>query len=573
MRHELAMTDWEKLLSGKTVDRQWQTFKERMDELQQLFIPALRKSETGNVAKPWLTREIRYTIRSQEERGPDSICLPSAGLYSFHLHCFWRILGIRWQDRTSITEVRRAANIPSIHTLLSQQHLRWLGHPLQALLHKSLITSRHLPIVSPDKEVEVCIGNPTQVVMWDAEARPDPNRTRHMLSDPVAVSQNLRTVDCKATTMDQNLRGIDWNVTTMDLNLRMVDWKVRTMGRSISSYVNDLSANYDSYSLEHRIIWALHIFQYIYYPILAIVGVPVNLVTIMILSRGKCGLSECVTRYLVAMAVADLLVVILDLILRQIPILYREQFYFLQSIYVCNIHAVLLFAATDCSVWFTVSFTFDRFVAICCQKLKSKYCTERMAAVVLGTITVLSSLKNITWYFMLTGRYVLFNNPWFCFVTMNVWLSPVWIGIEFLHYIVTPCVPFVLILLLNAFTVRHILVSSRVRRRLRACSNGENPRDPEMESRRKSIILLLVISANFILLWAVLTVSLLALRLLYLGYYSADLPDYVLEMGFMLQLLSCCTNTCIYAVTQAKFREQLKNVLQYPFTLIITSIQ
>ncbi|XP_067881463.1 probable G-protein coupled receptor 139 [Heterodontus francisci] len=317
---------------------------------------------------------------------------------------------------------------------------------------------------------------------------------------------------------------------------------------------------------ELRILFVLIIFQYIYYPILAIVGVPVNLVTIMILSRGKCGLSECVTRYLVAMAVADLLVVIIDLILRQIPILYREQFLFLQSIDVCNIHAVLLFAATDCSVWFTVSFTFDRFVAICCQKLKSKYCTERTATVVLGTITLLSSLKNITWYFMLTGRYVLFNNPWFCLVMMNVWLSPVWVGIEFLHYIVTPCVPFVVILLLNAFTVRHILVSSRGRKRLRACSNGENPRDPEMESRRKSIILLLVISANFILLWAMFTVSLLALRMLYLGYYSADLPDFVMEMAFMLQLLSCCTNTCIYAVTQAKFRKQLKNMLQYPFT-------
>ena len=28
MRHELAMMDWETLLKGKTVDRQWQAFKE-----------------------------------------------------------------------------------------------------------------------------------------------------------------------------------------------------------------------------------------------------------------------------------------------------------------------------------------------------------------------------------------------------------------------------------------------------------------------------------------------------------------------------------------------------------------
>ncbi|XP_048376286.1 probable G-protein coupled receptor 139 isoform X2 [Stegostoma tigrinum] len=46
------------------------------------------------------------------------------------------------------------------------------------------------------------------------------------------------------------------------------------------------------------------------YPILAIVGVPANLVTIIILSREICDLSKCVTRYFVAMAVADLSVLL-----------------------------------------------------------------------------------------------------------------------------------------------------------------------------------------------------------------------------------------------------------------------
>ncbi|XP_067872343.1 uncharacterized protein [Heterodontus francisci] len=49
-------------------------------------------------------------------------------LNSFHLRCLWRILGIRWQDRTSNTEVLEAASIPSENTLLSQRRLSWLGH-------------------------------------------------------------------------------------------------------------------------------------------------------------------------------------------------------------------------------------------------------------------------------------------------------------------------------------------------------------------------------------------------------------------------------------------------------------
>ncbi|XP_067832995.1 probable G-protein coupled receptor 139 [Heptranchias perlo] len=395
------------------------------------------------------------------------------------------------------------------------------------------------------------------------------------------MDRNLRTIDWNVTTMGRNLRTIDWNVTTMGRNLRTTDWNVTTMGRNLRTtdwnnpfwIFQYLDGNYDLVSLEDRIHFVLLGIQVIYYPLLAAIGVSVNLLTIVILSRGKCGLSKCVTRYLVAMAAADLLVVIFDLILRQIPIANQVQFDFLDSIPVCNIHAVLLFAATDCSVWFTVTFTFDRFVAICCQNLKTKYCTERTAAVVLGTVSVLGCLKNTFWYFLFTGQYLLYNEPWFCSVPVFVMISRVWAVIELLHYILTPGIPFVLILLLNVFTVRYILVASRARRRLRGHSSGESPRDPEMESRRKSIILLFVISGNFILFWALFMVYSVCNRVWFMGFYSVILPLFIQELGFMLQLMSCCTNTCIYAVTQTKFREQLKNVVKYPFTVIIKLIK
>ncbi|XP_067832976.1 probable G-protein coupled receptor 139 [Heptranchias perlo] len=395
------------------------------------------------------------------------------------------------------------------------------------------------------------------------------------------MGRNLRTIDWNVTTMGRNLRTIDWNVTTMGRNLRTIDWNVTTMGRNLRTIdwnspfwiFQYLDGNYDLVSLEDRINFVLLGIQVIYYPLLAAIGVSVNLLTIVILSRGKCGLSKCVTRYLVAMAAADLLVVIFDLILRQIPIANQDQFDFLDSIPVCNIHAVLLFAATDCSVWFTVTFTFDRFVAICCQNLKTKYCTERTAAVVLGTVSVLGCLKNTFWYFLFTGRYLLYNEPWFCSVPVLVMFSRVWAVIELLHYILTPGIPFVLILLLNVFTVRYILVASRARRRLRGHSSGESPRDPEMESRRKSIILLFVISGNFILFWALFMVYSIWNRVWFMGFYSVILPQFIQELGYMLQLMSCCTNTCIYAVTQTKFREQLKNAVKYPFTVIIKFIK
>ncbi|XP_048379865.1 probable G-protein coupled receptor 139 [Stegostoma tigrinum] len=383
--------------------------------------------------------------------------------------------------------------------------------------------------------------------------------------------QTLRIYWAVITTV-QPLKAIDWTFTEFHENSKKTDWHVATMNRSLSTALHHLSTRYDELPLKIRIKYVLRVLQAIYYPILAIVGLTVNVVTIVILSQGKCGLSRCITRYLVAMSVADLLVVILDLMLRQTPIVFKRQFLFLKSVPLCNVHAVLLYTAIDCSVWFTVAFSFDRFVVLCCSKLKSKYCTERTAAAVLGLMTVLSGLKNIFWYFMFTGLYRLHKEPWFCYVSKGVQLSLFWGSIEFAHYILTPIVPFFTILLLNAFTGKHVLMNTNVRKRLWTRSMVANIKDAEVENRRRSIILLFLISANLILLWSPLLISTFWTRMKLLGY-AVWLDQFWRDIGFMLQLLSCCTNTCIYVVTQKLFRKQLKNVLLYLLTLKPQAIQ
>ncbi|XP_059509230.1 probable G-protein coupled receptor 139 [Stegostoma tigrinum] len=391
---------------------------------------------------------------------------------------------------------------------------------------------------------------------------------------------NLAMMDWNNTTLDLNPRTNDWNVTTTDWNgltmlqnVRTFDGNGKTLEMGFIEMLNSLSAAFHRKTLKTRIRLVLRIMQFIYYPILAIVAVPANIVTIVILSQEKCGLSRCVSHYLVAMAIADLLVIIFDLILRHIPFVYLEEHHFLEGIRVCNIHAVLLYAATDCSVWFTVTFTFDRFVAICCPNLRSKYCKVKTAAVVLATVTGLSCLKNIFWYFLFTHQYYHRSRPWFCRVTSIVKFSPVWSAIEFCHYVLTPGVAFILILLLNTLTVRHIAVTSRSRRRLHQQSNRKSTKDLEMKSRKNSIILLFLISGNFILLWSVSMVYSINWRMIFLGYESVYLPLFVMELGYMLQMLSCCTNTVIYVIAHPKFRQHLKNILHYPFTPIVKCIK
>uniref|UniRef100_UPI00398F76B1 probable G-protein coupled receptor 139 n=1 Tax=Pristiophorus japonicus TaxID=55135 RepID=UPI00398F76B1 len=292
-----------------------------------------------------------------------------------------------------------------------------------------------------------------------------------------------------------------------------------------------------------------------------------NLVALVILSRGKCRLSQCISRYLVAMAGADLLVVIFDVILYRISYIYFRGS-FLDITPMCCIIIVLLNAVMDTSIWLTVTFTFDRFVAVCSQKLKIRYCTKEMATVIIVTVCVLSLLKCIPWYFVFGPRYVINNIPWDCNVKPSYFSSFGWALFAWLHRIFTQLLPFALILLLNILTVRHILEVSRVRRKLQGHSSGEKDSDPEMKDRRKSIALLFALSGSFVLLWITGVLYFLFLRITNAYYYKGPYdPVFILQQTTcMLQLLSCCTNTCIYAVTQTKFREELKNAVTYLFT-------
>ncbi|XP_072411963.1 probable G-protein coupled receptor 139 [Chiloscyllium punctatum] len=279
------------------------------------------------------------------------------------------------------------------------------------------------------------------------------------------------------------------------------------------------------------------------YPILAAIGAPANLVAIIILSRGRCGLSCCITYYLVAIAVTDFLVIINGCILNRIGRIYfRDSL--LSTTLACKLSTMLIFTIRDGSVWLTVAFTFDRFVAICFQSLK---------------IRPLYTLKGV---------------PWFCIIKSSYYISPIWQTYDWLDHILVPFLPFLLILLLNAITVTHILAASRARKRIRS---AENRSDQEISNRKKSIVLLFAISLSFLFLWATYVGRFLYVQISGEGYFGGldfNDPQYILqETTIMLQMISSCNNVFIYTIAQNKFREELKNTLMSPFITFTSCIK
>ncbi|XP_062917286.1 neuromedin-U receptor 2-like [Mobula hypostoma] len=305
------------------------------------------------------------------------------------------------------------------------------------------------------------------------------------------------------------------------------------------------------------------------YIVIAVIGIPANLTVIAVMLRRRCGLSGCTTVYLLSMAMTDLLVIITGVILNRVVSMTLPSS-FLNFSPACNVNVAGAFAVKDCSVWVMVMFTFDRFVAICCQHFKAKYCTERTAAVVIGTVSAISCFKNTFWGFIFAPPHS--NEPTTCKVRPAFYTSPGWIAYDWIDVILTPCLPIVLILLFNFLTIRHIVRAIKTRRRLQGGGNSESQRDPETDNRRKSIVLLLSISGIFIVLWILVLISVLYIRIASVTYFTGsnfnDIAFLLEESGYMRQFLSSCVNPFIYAGTQRKIRDEIKLGVKYPLTLI-----
>ncbi|GCC18780.1 hypothetical protein chiPu_0021714 [Chiloscyllium punctatum] len=262
------------------------------------------------------------------------------------------------------------------------------------------------------------------------------------------------------------------------------------------------------------------------------------------------------------MSTADLLVLIFYVVLYRIllPRFYHV-FYFYT--FGCRLISILIAAVIDCSVWLTVSFSFDRFIIICFQQFRRTYCSLKCATLIIAVIYLLTYCRNLPYYFAILTHHVHNNIQFGCKTNPNIDTSPEW-----LHTILTPLVPYVCVVLLNLLTIRQVLVASQIRRGFRG--SGGEAGDPEMQSRRRALMLLFAASANFIILW-ITTVGLFLFSRMTYTYFYRDFNDpfaIVNEISRMLRVLNCSTSTCMDALTQARFREELRKAMKYCANMI-----
>ncbi|XP_069798644.1 G-protein coupled receptor 15-like [Narcine bancroftii] len=275
---------------------------------------------------------------------------------------------------------------------------------------------------------------------------------------------------------------------------------------------------------------------------------------------------------MMTMAVADFTVIFINVILYEL-LMYRLSNKFLFSTNFLTVMIYQLAITLEFSLWSTVAFTVDRYVAMCCPKLQPKYCRVKTLIILAPIILILLCVENIPLLFLFEPLQIIGSISLGVRPSLDVLSSPMFSTFIKLKSIQCLFIAFGLIFLFNGLTVRHILLVSKARRAFRSQRSADG-RDMEMESRRKSIILLISVSGSFTLLWLPASVTYFITG--YNVYVNRDYtsPAFIaLQVGSLLTNLSSCTNTSIYAATQSKFREELKTLLKFPWSFIVNLVK
>ncbi|KAM9429313.1 putative G-protein coupled receptor 139 [Salvelinus alpinus] len=300
--------------------------------------------------------------------------------------------------------------------------------------------------------------------------------------------------------------------------------------------------------------------QVVFYPALAIVGIPSNIVTFLIFWRRNCMLSKSSTFYLMAISIADTLVLVFIVVL-EITVKFCQEEPFWSREPWCRLRDIFSYRAYNTSTWLVVVFTAERFIAIHTWTIKTKLCTPRSALAAITTILLLSHLLAIPYYWSNVSVYDHNQTRWACIYEPEGPHGYVHalVGAQTL---VAYVLPFLIILTLNGLTLRQISLSNKVHVVTAAdLTSGAYRVTPLLRSRkRKSVVLLVTVSMSYVLLSVTRAITQIIIRTTFV--YGQDRNDYNLQInvaadiGSMLSLSNAAINTYLYACTQAKFRQK-----------------
>uniref|UniRef100_A0A8C5GRT7 Probable G-protein coupled receptor 142 n=1 Tax=Gouania willdenowi TaxID=441366 RepID=A0A8C5GRT7_GOUWI len=276
----------------------------------------------------------------------------------------------------------------------------------------------------------------------------------------------------------------------------------------------------------------------VYYSVLLCVGVPVNILTAVALSRLACRTKKALYYYLLAVTGSD--------ILSQLFIIFvgflLETAVFHRDVPALLLHSVSAaeFAANHASIWSTVPLTVDRYVALCHPLLHRQISYPARARRIIAVVLTLSLASGVP-FFWWSDMWRNSNPP------TSVDTVLVWTHVTLIYFL--PCSIF---LVLNSLII-HRLRSAPPRR------------------LGKTTAMLLAITSVFAVLWAPRTTV-----VIYHLYVSSVHQNWRVHLAYdlsnMLAMLNTAVNFFLYCFVSKPFRAAVRDVRQAHTNASISSL-
>ncbi|XP_076465414.1 cysteinyl leukotriene receptor 1-like [Babylonia areolata] len=289
-------------------------------------------------------------------------------------------------------------------------------------------------------------------------------------------------------------------------------------------------------------------------PLFLVVGTLGNVMSVVVMSRKNMRRSNAAI-YLIVMAVVDLVVLYTGLLRHWI---FHEFGYDIRhtSDGFCRVHALLVYASLQTSVWILVAFTFERVVSVYWPHQVKHLCTTKTSAVTLVAIAVVFLVINSHFLFTVgdvdkvgkTGRSELKK----CTILNKFFLYKVWPWIDLCLY---SLVPFCIIIVCNISIVVKLIIGSQ-----RVQSMFHLTISPTVNLSSMTAILM-VLNTTFLI--TTMPVSITNIMEPYI--ITADSSEEEKERFHMiwaivnlLQYTHHTINFLLYCLSGSRFREELK---------------
>jgi len=304
---------------------------------------------------------------------------------------------------------------------------------------------------------------------------------------------------------------------------------------------------------------ALLLLVTIFYAVVFVTGLVGNLSVCLVITRSR-SLHSAMNYYLVSLAVADLTIILLGLpnelsiFWHQYPDTFGEEF--------CRLRSFLSEAASYANVLTIVSFSLERYLAICRPLYVFPLSDLRRAVIVSSLCWTVAMLASIPHLLFTKINFIAFPYPdgppapesAFC-AMLDI---PEWYPVHEISFIVFFLLPVLLLAFLYVSMVVVVKTATKasIRKSIQRGSEG-----PPKDNRKQIIRMLVSVVVLFFVSWAPFHFQRLGYVYFREHEYFRTVNQYLFYLSGCFYFLSSTLNPVLYNLMSAKYREAFKRAL------------